>query len=176
MKNLNVIFTVVLIVLSLSVYSQKKATYQQVGSKEVKGRISEYTSQNGTVFVVGDTLEVGLPFRNNQFSYLIDKTMANMGEIEYLTPVYVGEMCVIKSMKTNSRNLYVATYGKGESKALYIINFEEAFTSGEIIVPNLINSEQALDKLKKAKEKLDLEIITQKEYDSLKAELMKYIK
>jgi hypothetical protein len=176
MKNLTVIFTVIFIGLSLSVYSQKKATYQQVGSKEVKGKISEYTSQNGTVFKIGDTLEVGLPFRNNQFSYLIDKTMANMGETVYLTPVYVGEMCVIKSMKTSMRNLYVATYGSGESKALYIINFEEAFTSGEIVVPGLMNSEQALEELKKAKEKLDLEIITQEEYDALKAKLVKHIK
>ncbi|TLX73700.1 hypothetical protein E9993_14680 [Labilibacter sediminis] len=175
MKNLNVIFTVIFIALSLSVFSQKKATYKQVGSKEVKGKISEYISQNGTVFEIGDTLEVGLPFRNKQFSYLLDKTLAYMGETVYLTPASVGEMCVIKSMKTNARNLYVVTYGDGESKALIISNFEEAFTSGEIIVPGLMNAEVAIEELKKAKEKLDLEIITQEEYNALKVELMKYI-
>ena len=37
-------------------------------------------------------------------------------------------------------------------------------------------SEAAIQELKKWKEKLDLQIITQEEYDAKKAELMKYIK
>ncbi|WP_289054478.1 hypothetical protein [Carboxylicivirga marina] len=175
MKNLKFYFTIGCIVLAANVFSQKKATYKQVGSKEVKGKISEYISENGTTFQVGDTLKVGVPFRNNQFSYLMDKTMAYLGEAVYLSPQSVGEMCVIKSMKTSQRNLYVTTYGEGESKALIISNFEEAFTSGEIEVPNLMNSDLALKELKKAKEKLDLELISQEEYNALKIELMKYI-
>ena len=39
-----------------------------------------------------------------------------------------------------------------------------------------MSSEEALAELKKAKDKLDLELITQEEYDKLKAELSKYIK
>jgi len=37
-----------------------------------------------------------------------------------------------------------------------------------------MTSDEALDKLKKPKEKLDLELITQEEYDKIKAELKRY--
>ena len=37
-------------------------------------------------------------------------------------------------------------------------------------------SDEALTELKKAKDKLDLGLITQEEFDKLKAELSKYIK
>lgn len=39
-----------------------------------------------------------------------------------------------------------------------------------------LSSEEALSQLKKAKEKLDLQLITQEEYDKLKAELLPFIK
>jgi hypothetical protein len=39
-----------------------------------------------------------------------------------------------------------------------------------------LSSDDALAQLKKAKDKLDLGLITQEEYDKLKAELTKYIK
>jgi hypothetical protein len=39
-----------------------------------------------------------------------------------------------------------------------------------------VSSDDALAQLKKAKDKLDLGLITQEEYDKLKAELTKYIK
>jgi hypothetical protein len=39
-----------------------------------------------------------------------------------------------------------------------------------------MTSDDALAELKKAKDKLDLGLITQEDYDKLKAELSKYIK
>ena len=39
-----------------------------------------------------------------------------------------------------------------------------------------MTSEQALEELSRWKKKLDLELITQEEYDKKKAELIKYIK
>ena len=53
-------------------------------------------------------------------------------------------------------------------------NFEEAIAVGEIQT-QMKSSDAALQELKKWKEKLDLQIITQEEYDAKKAELMKYI-
>jgi hypothetical protein len=55
------------------------------------------------------------------------------------------------------------------------LKLENAISSGEIN-SSIITSDNALDKLKKAKEKLDLDLITQEEYDNLKKELKKYIK
>jgi hypothetical protein len=55
------------------------------------------------------------------------------------------------------------------------LKLESAVNSGEI-KSDIITSDIALDKLKKAKEKLDLDLITQEEYDNLKKELKIYIK
>jgi hypothetical protein len=58
-------------------------------------------------------------------------------------------------------------------------NVEEAIATKEIVIkanPDDVASEAALQELKKWKEKLDLQIITQEEYDAKKAELMKVIK
>ena len=39
-----------------------------------------------------------------------------------------------------------------------------------------MTSDDALEKLKKAKDKLDLEVISKEEYEKIKAELVKFIK
>jgi hypothetical protein len=49
---------------------------------------------------------------------------------------------------------------------------QSAIESGEVIVPNgPLSKEQALSKLKEAKELLDLELISEQKYDSLKKEM-----
>ena len=55
------------------------------------------------------------------------------------------------------------------------IRYEQAVAVGEVIT-NVMSSDDALAELKKQKDKLDLEIISQAEYDSIKAVLIKYIK
>ena len=55
------------------------------------------------------------------------------------------------------------------------IKFEIALSSGEVKGFGL-SSDDALAQLKKAKDKLDLGLITQEEFEKLKAELAKYIK
>jgi len=57
----------------------------------------------------------------------------------------------------------------------YTIRIENAIAAGEI-KSIVMTSDEALSELKKAKDKLDLGLITQAEYDSLKVELSKYIK
>lgn len=54
------------------------------------------------------------------------------------------------------------------------ISIESAIKSGEIVT-EYKTSEQAIEELKKAKEKLDLGLISQDEYDELKNNLAKYI-
>ena len=57
----------------------------------------------------------------------------------------------------------------------YTIQFENALATGEIKGSGM-TSDEALSELKKAKDKLDLGIITQEEYDLKKAELTPFIK
>lgn len=57
----------------------------------------------------------------------------------------------------------------------YNVQFENALSNGEVKGFGL-SSDDALAQLKKGKDKLDLGLITQEEYDKLKADLTKYIK
>ena len=56
-----------------------------------------------------------------------------------------------------------------------ITNFDGAVSNGEI-KSKIMSSDQAIEELKKWKDKLDLELISEEEYKQKKAELVKYIK
>jgi hypothetical protein len=175
----NLIFIVMLSVFC-NTASGQRATFAEVSAKKAKGRITEYVSESGVVFKEGDTLKIGYPFRNDFFAHINSTTNIAMaaiggGSVPQLTTTSSGNIGVIKKMRCTQRRLYVTTYGEGESMALSIVNFEEAFKTGEILLPNYINSDEALSALKKAKDKLDLGLITQEEYDKIKAELRKFI-
>jgi len=57
----------------------------------------------------------------------------------------------------------------------YFFNIEDAIPVGEVTSFGL-SSDEALTELKKAKDKLDLGLISQEEYDKIKAELTPFIK
>jgi hypothetical protein len=57
----------------------------------------------------------------------------------------------------------------------YFFNIEDAITVGEVKSFGM-SSDEALAALKKAKDKLDLGLISQEEYDKIKAELTPFIK
>ncbi len=54
------------------------------------------------------------------------------------------------------------------------IQLENAISYGEVVTSGY-TSDKALEELKKAKDKLDLGLITQEEFDALRTELAKYI-
>lgn len=72
--------------------------------------------------------------------------------------------------------------GVPEKSITFLIDFIEPvinnllFAYAEKVANSKMTSEEALSKLKKAKEKLDLQLISQEEYDKLKAELIPFIK
>ena len=57
----------------------------------------------------------------------------------------------------------------------YTIYVENALASGEL-KSSIMTSDEALAELKKAKDKLDLDLISNDEYERIKSELKKYIK
>ncbi len=58
------------------------------------------------------------------------------------------------------------------TKRLSVTDTEFALKYGEVINPNApLNREQAISKLKEAKELLELDMMSQEEYDALKVEL-----
>ncbi len=175
------ILTAIMLV-GLTTQAQKSATFEQVGNKKVRGMIDSYTTQSGVTFHIGDTLKIGRPYANEHFDFLINRSNMWLGAAAgdptamYVNVSQSGHMAVIKSMKTTQRKLYVTTYAKGESVGINISNFEEAFNVGEIMLPNYISSDEALDMLKREKDKFDLGLITEEEFLMKRKELSKLIK
>ena len=65
--------------------------------------------------------------------------------------------------------------GALKNYSIKTFDVETAFIQGEL-KRNGVTSDEALEELKKWKSKLDLELITQEEYDAKKKELSAYIK
>lgn len=152
------------------------AGFSQVGeyNKLTKNNQSfeEYVSKNGDVLKVGDKLTIGQALDADGFRYI------SQGQMK-VHPTQGGKHVTIHKIKS---------YGKkGSGYTMWIsfkgfgllpveIDYENALAANEIINPNgMMTKQQAIDKLKESKELLDLEVISQEEYDKIKAEMIKHI-
>lgn len=179
MKNL--ILTAAAILISVFVYSQDLTQNNLKSYREANGmmyqKYNSYTSNNGSKYVVGDTIRIGTPESNKRFTYLyegdgfvIPYTNANSR--------FSGSKCEIKKiyiLGTKKLGYSVGIILKSGVIALRVTDVESAIDTKEV-KNNGLTSDEALDKLKREKDKLDLNIIDQVEYDKIKNELMKYIK
>lgn len=146
-----------------------------------------YKCKDGTVVNVGDKLIIGSPSTNtNQFTFIYQGKVSITSAI-FVTPQpvagsYQAEEVVIdniivyhaKNSKKSVLNmvLYVSNPNFANTlKNRTILDFEKALQLKEIHNPNAMTKEVAIAKLKEAKELLDLGVITQSKYDSLKAVL-----
>ncbi len=158
---------------TLSSFSQILATYNEVLSKQKKGKIDTYITQNGEKFSVGDTITLGVAFRNEIFDFI--KQNAGM---EYFPLLNTASNSKVRIKKIAIRSKIVivkTTRPQGLVYGLIVTNFDSAVTNGEII-SKIMTSDQALEELKKWKDKLDLELISKEEYQQKKEELSKLIK
>lgn len=171
MKQITIIF--VLIISAISTYSQY-TTYDEVINRKKKGKINKYITETGNEISLYDTLYLGVPFRNENYDYI----QQFAGIAFYPLPsIASGSIVIIKKMKIYSGMLTVkTTKPNGFVYGLYINNLEGALKAGELIDKDHLTSEEALKQLKLEKDKLDLGLITQEEYDLKKMELRKFIK
>lgn len=162
-----------MVFLSIACYSQTEATFGQVKNKEVKGKLDKYISQDQTEFCIGDTLYIGTSKDGGDFNNI----MQNSGMGYYPLPNNAsGNFVVITALISKSRTLQVkTTKAQGSRYDLIILDFEKALFSNEIKASKM-TSDEALEELKRAKDKLDLGLITQQEFDSIKKELASFIK
>jgi hypothetical protein len=153
--------------------AQISANYNEVISKQKKGQIDKYITQKGEEFKVGDTITIGVAFRNEQFDFI----QQNAGISYYpLQNTASNSKVVIKSMNIKSKIVVVnTTKPQGYVYGLLIVNFESALLNGEVM-SKIMSSDEALSELKKCKDKLDLGLISEEEYKKKKEELSKYIK
>jgi len=150
--------------------------------------LSKYISKDGTEILVGNKLKIGKPLNQNKvFTRLffgeVNLVKALLSPPIQLSDLYIGEEVVITSIRVShtkmsknsplSVNLYVqnpnAPFG---AKNRTIFDYEKAVETYEVINPNAqMTREQAIAKLKEAKDLLDLGLMTEQEYNDLKIKL-----
>lgn len=166
------LLAVMAMVLSLSVNSQT---------------ITEYMATNNVTYHVGDTITLGRGSApNGSFIYVqmgdaygaLSAANGQYGGVaQGLPKIWAGKNMVIKKIKESKfKGSKVISFSvAGGNIVLYKIIIEDALATGEIKSSGY-TSDEALAELKKAKDKLDLELITPAQYDSIKAVFSKFIK
>lgn len=158
--------------------------------------------EDGSVLHIGDMMAFGRPSSYNQsyrqsndifgntgqsvnnFSYIMLGRMIDVivTGIKYLPETFKGknaEIVEIKFIKNTKKAIIgdVILIFQNPWMDITVLNLDAALKFGELINPKAaITSDQALAELQKAKIKLDLGVITQEEYETIKKDLMKIIK
>lgn len=120
-------------------------------------------------------MKITHPSSNKSFAFI--REAGNNGG--YLDISASGTLTIITRMfiDGDKHTLYYVTIRTKGSSFLreYDIDIENAIAAGEI-KSFIMTSDEALSELKKCKDKLDIGLITQEKYDSIKAVLVKFIK
>jgi hypothetical protein len=160
--------------------------------------------EDGSSLTIGEKMKIGIPSGTNQsnstavglfgsstsrvnnFTYLLlgKPGMAMMSGAIYLSESSKGKEEIIedirlyRSKKESKPHTAVIIFNNpGIESAVTVLDVAFALQFGEIINPKAaMTSDQALAELKKAKDKLDLGLISQQQFDSLKVILSKIIK
>lgn len=190
MKKLIAIFWVAvawsLMTASAPVFAKKwdEITYEQ--TLEIKkGSTLKYTSSSGKIFTVGQEIILRAPANGRQ-SYTYAFTRAALAPPFPLSSAWDGARLKISKISWKQvqgvPNVVVNTTAEGASYGAgkqMIGNLEaavetmEVVTSAEDLRP--VTQKSPIEKLKEAKQLLDLEVISQEEYDAIKEKLMPQI-
>jgi hypothetical protein len=182
MKKINLFACILVVILTGGNLHAQDTLKFEVLNRGVKpsGDFSFYKSKDGFVYKVGEKVRIGVPSSNKTFAYIISGD-GMLTAVEQLNSSASGTETEIKKIYIdgNKRNGFAAVFKtKGRIGGIntpFVIKVEIAIETGEMVTSG-ISSDAALTELKKAKDKLDLGLITQEEYDKKKAELSKYIK
>jgi len=142
-----------------------------------KGEYTSYVAKDGAIYKIGDRLRIGVPSSNKTFAFITEGDGLLL-PITNLTAASSGQETEIKKIWVvgNKRAGYSVSFRTKGITGLsnYTIQIENAIATAEVKSFGL-TSDEALAELKKAKDKLDLGLITQQKYDSLKVALSKFI-
>lgn len=173
----NAVLFILLFAASINLYAQK-------GKKE---ETVTYTTVDGTTYVLGDTIRIGMGSNpNGDFNYIfiVDAWNGNRAWSAQLNNKFAiidrfawgGNDKIGKTVYATFRN----------AGGLSSINLESAITAGEVITPaskKVLDEKNKpviiqqgtvslADELKKLKELLDAGVLTQAEYDTQKQKLL----
>jgi hypothetical protein len=143
-----------------------------------RGEYTSYVGTDGAVYKIGDRIKIGVPSSNKTFAFITEGDGLILA-ITNLLASASGTETEIKRIYVsgNKRAGYSVSFRTKGITGLsnYTIQFENALSTGEIKGFGL-SSDDALAQLKKAKDKLDLGLITQADYDKIKSDMSAYIK
>jgi hypothetical protein len=172
----SLIVSVLFCIIAGNVFSQE-IKFADLATAE-RGEFTSYVGSDGAIYKIGDRIKIGVPSSNKTFAF-ITRGDGILMPLEPLPAASSGTETEIKRISVfgNKRSGYsVSMRTKGFIGTLnYTIQFENALSTGEIKGTGM-TSDEALEKLKKTKDKLDLGLITQEEYDKIKTELTPFIK
>jgi hypothetical protein len=179
MNNVKKLLWSVFMITISSIGFAQEVNYNDIQNGTVtKGQFESYVAKDGSVYKVGDKIQFGSPSGTNGKFVIIQK-MDIAGTVYIVGPEAINTSAEIKKIRITgtSRAGYKANF---QTKGMtgvdnYFLNIEDAIAVGEIKSFGM-TSDEALAALKKAKDKLDLGLISQEEYDKIKAELTPYIK
>jgi hypothetical protein len=146
-----------------------------------------YLMKDENSIKVGDTLIIGSPLNNGKNYTRLWFGKATVGQMimgtaiplptgHNLIEVIVEEM-VLEGKKQKGIVIFAYQPNITAYKYRTIFDVENAISTGEIILKHKrMTSDEALSELKKAKDKFDLGLISQEEFEKLKLQLSKYIK
>lgn len=169
-----------LITLSFTFTSMAQVlSYQDLAMGKAKGTFESYAAKDGHVYKVGDTLIINSPSGVNGLFVNIE-SMNIMGRRYLVGAQSANTTAVLKKIRVggSKRAGWKAAFQTQGFSSVdnYFFFIEDAVASGEISIKGRISSDEALAELKKAKEKLDLELITEEEYNALKTKYASFIK
>lgn len=175
------IFRVLILFQTITLCNAQSISFKDVDEAKngkVRGTYEEYISQDGTIFKIGDVIKIGRPSTKDGMFTNITQGDGIITALERLSESASGSETEIIRLKVlgnkiTGYQMYFRTKGV-DGITNYTVYIEPALSTGEIGGYG-ITSQKALEDLKKAKEQLDLELITQVEYDSIKNTLKKYI-
>jgi len=178
MKKLNYLILAVCFLFSNYSFSQELNYNDIVSGRVKKGEYTSYVAKDGSIFKVGDKITLGTPSGvNGRFVHLTKVDIG--GNVYQVGAEAVNTSCEIKKIRLdgNERRGFKAAFRTKGFTGIdnYFLWIEDGIVSGEV-KSLVMSSDEALSELKKAKDKLDLGLISQQEFDTIKTELSKYIK
>jgi len=181
--NMNKFLSILIFGITFTVFCQENTTinYEFLTSSserpKIKGEITEYIAKDGSIYKVGDQITIGVPSSNKTFAFL----STGDGLMTPIVPLGIGvsgqKADIIKFRISGTKRSGFTIWLKAKSPfgiGNYNIDFENAILNGEIKSYGM-TIDQALEELKRTKDKLELGLITQEEYEKKKQELIKYI-
>ena len=177
-----ILFLMVFTIVTTNLFSQELKFSDLINGTRPKGTFTSYKSRDGFIFKIGDKIKFGEGSSYLKFAFVSwgDGLIINYRPIDGTKAGTESELLSFMVEGSRLTGFHVTAKSKGTGDHIkYTISLENAIQtrevlSGEIKAPEM-TSDAALMEMQRSKSKLDLGLITQAKYDSLKNELIKYI-